>query len=336
MKSLVFKLICICGMGVLLTTISISVISAFSDHMPDPLPGFLNVVAIALMFIYLVFVLRHLILKRISKLSEATKEVTDGNFDVIIPNKGKDQISKLTSNFNKMTQDLRTNHHINKDFSRNFSHEMKTPLASIMGFAESIANSTADKKVFEEANIIMDEAKRLSELSQEILQLAQLDGINIIAQNDMFSPSSQIRNILVSMQQQWESKQLKFNIESDEALIASNESLVYQVWKNLISNAIKYSNEKTLIDISLTISETKLKFSISNTGAIIKEEDKDKIFSLFFVAEESRSRKDSTGVGLTLTKSIVEKLGGSISFTSSSAGLTIFNVELKIKPNNSH
>lgn len=336
MKSLTFKLICICGMGVLLTWAAISVTSAFSNLMPVPVPGIINLLAIASMFTYLVFVLRHLILKRISKLSAATKEVTDGNFDVAIPNKGRDQISRLTNNFNKMTQDLKANQHINKEFSRNFSHEMKTPLASIMGFAESIANSTNDERIVREANIIIDEAKRLSDLSQAVLQLAQLDGTSIIAQNDKFSPSSQIRNILVSMQQHWESKELEFNIESDEVLIVSNESLIYQVWKNLISNAIKYSNKKTQININLTVVGTKLKFNISNAGSPIKEEDKNKIFSLFFVADESRTRKDSTGVGLTLTKTIVEKLGGSISFTSSNDGLTVFNVELEIKSNNSH
>lgn len=336
MKSLIFKIILVCGAGIILASSAISVLNAFPDKMPSAVWSLLHLVVIVSLFVYLVFVLRHFVVKRITKLSDATKEVTGGNFEISLPNKGKDQISLLTKNFNIMTKDLKANQHINKEFSRNFSHEMKTPLASIMGFAESIANSSKDKKIVNEAIIIIEEAKRLSDLSQSILQLSQLDNMSIIPSNDQFNPSSQISSIVVSMQQAWEEKKIEFDINADNEAIISNESLVYQIWKNLISNAVKYASEKSKIKIDLSVDNGQLIFVITNQGQVISDDDKSKIFSLFFVGDKSRTNKNSTGVGLTLTKTIVEKLEGDISFTSNQEGETTFRVLLKTKSIDKH
>lgn len=267
-----------------------------------------------------------IILRRLSKLNRATFEVSRGNYDYPLDVSQDDEINDLAENFSKMQEGLKSNEYLNKEFVRNFSHELKTPLSAIKGYSELISTSTlTEEEIKNYSRIISQEADRLSKLSKNMLQISLVDSQSVLHKNDSFNVSEQIRNVIQLMQLDWEEKDIELNLELSDIVIKSNKEFTYQVWTNLISNAIKFSPTSSTIDIELKEENEFVKFIVKNQGGIPLD-DQEKIFDLFFVSEASRTQK-SNGVGLTLTKKIVTKLDGQIDFSSSDEN-TVFIVKL--------
>jgi signal transduction histidine kinase len=319
----------------------------------------------------------YLIISRIKKITNATKEVIKGNYTVNIDDKSQDEIGVLTKNFNTMTAELSANEYLSKDFVKNVSHEFKTPISSIKGFADLIAGGglTAEE-INDYAKTISDEAERLYKISGYMLRLSKLDSSNLIKKEDNFSVAEQIRKIILLLQSAWEGKGLVVDADMEEIFILGNEELTFHIWHNLIDNAIKFSPTGGVIKIRLynegggekIAGEKKIelhnesgaektelynnagkaalyneggaqknglynnaggiRFEITNAGAGIDGADKEHIFRQFYTGEKSRNSK-STGLGLSITKKIVEKLGGEIGFDSVKGEGATFFVRLK-------
>lgn len=276
------------------------------------------------------FGINALIIKRIMKVSQATKKIAQGDYEVYLPIRGKDEISTLTSNFNTMAETLKANEYLHKDFVRNFSHELKTPISSIKGYAELIEQSDVSQQNKEYLKIVIDESKRLSSLSQSMLQLSMIDSTKMIKHEDPFNVAEQIRSVILLNQQTWEQKNIEFNLQLEELFSTLHKNWLHLLWLNLISNAIRFSEQDGIIDISLTKQENDLVFKITDYGRGIADSDKDKVFRLFFVADRSRSSQ-SSGLGLSICKTVVDKLEGNISFESEESSYTTFTVSIPKK-----
>ena len=268
-----------------------------------------------------------LIIKRLRKIAEASQKIAQGNFDISLKTKGHDEISALTKQFNAMSETLKTNDYLHKDFVRNFSHELKTPISSIKGYAELIEQSDVSQQNKEYLKIIIDESTRLSRLSQSMLQLSQIDSTKLIRTEEPFNVAEQIRNIIQLHQQEWERKNIEFNLQLDEVSSSLHKDWLHLLWLNLITNAMRFSKQDGSIDITLSELDGSLIFKITDHGMGIAEADQNKIFKLFFVADRSRSSQ-SSGLGLSICKTIVDKLKGSITFESDESIYTSFSVKL--------
>jgi len=265
--------------------------------------------------------MRRVILYRIRDLNDATNEVMKGNYDFKLEMKQNDELSDLSNNFNRMVKELQSNEYLNKEFVRNISHELKTPLSAINGYAELINTSTlTNEEIKKYACIIASESKRLSVLAKDILQISLIESKTILHQDDEFKISEQIRNTLQLTQLEWERKNIEFDLDLDKIKYSSNKEITFLIWSNLISNAIKFSDDDSIIKISLKDVENNIVFTISNPGYISKE-DQDKVFDLFYIANKKEGR-DSNGVGLTLTSRIVQKLNGTILLSSEDNTIT--------------
>lgn len=278
------------------------------------------------------YVINKILIVRIRKLKAATSLVAKGNFNNTIKVVGTDELSELTDSFNKMTIELQANEYLSKDFVRNISHEFKTPLSVVKAYGELIGTEAMKESIdrsalIEYSQIIMDEADRLSALSKSIIQLSLLDSTTIIRKEDRFSPAEQIRNMLRTMHVQWVEKNIQFELDLDDTLITSNEQLLYQVWQNLINNAIKFSLENGIIIITLRIDAERLCFKITDFGIGIKAENEKNIFTHFFMGDKSRN-KEGSGLGLAIVKTIIDKLNGTINYESNEESGTQFTITL--------
>lgn len=266
------------------------------------------------------------VIRRLKRLSVGVKEVAKGNYDTEIVDKGFDELHLLTNDFNNMTRELKANEYLNREFVRNVSHELKTPLGCIMGYAELLKNpDRTHDEIIEYSEVIYAEAQRTQKMGSQMLELSRLNSSEHVDQNDTFRADEQIRNILISTQNDWVAKNIDMQLDLDECEIIGNENLTYHIWQNLISNAIKFASDYGTVIIKLKQGET-LKFSISNTGKEISSTDKELIFNQFFTSDNSKDRR-GTGLGLPITKKIIELLNGKISFDSHES-LTTFFVEL--------
>ncbi len=290
---------------------------------------------IFLTVLLIVTALDFLVTKRIRSLNENVKKITDGNFNVESTEAaGVDELAVLSNNIDKMAKSLNSNEYLNKDFTRTMSHEIKTPLSAIIGYAELIENhKTKNMEIKEYAEIIKNEASRLSNLSTSLMQVSKLEAEHIIKQNDVIMTSKQIRHLITLLQLQWEEKELEIHADLEDFEMMTNKEVSFQIWQNLIINAIKFADSKSSVKIKLTKWENTLKFSVTNFGEVIAAKDKEKIFNLFYKAENQNSAT-SNGIGLYLTKKIVQKLSGEISFTSTKKEGTTFTVVLPIKNSN--
>lgn len=297
----------------------------FENNHPSFIVMIFGVVFMAFIFN---LVMNKIIYKRMAQLNRATTEVIKGNYDVEINEGSKDEISDLMRNFNTMIKELKSNEYQNKEFVSNFSHELKTPLSAIKGYSDLIINENSTKiEKLEYANIISNEADRLTVLSRNMLLISSVDSNIIIPKLNEFNVSEQIRNVIQLTQLSWEERKIEFDILLPDKIIISNKELLYQVWMNLLSNAIKFSPIEGEIKIELEIKESEIVFFISNKGTI-ELEDLDKVFDLFFIIEKSRTT-NSSGVGLALTKKIINKLNGSIKALSSNNNVTfIVNIPI--------
>lgn len=266
------------------------------------------------------------VIRRLKRLSASVKEVSKGNYDTVITDKGFDEIHLLTNDFNTMTRELKANEYLNREFVRNVSHELKTPLGCIMGYAELLKNpERTHAEIIEYSEVIYAEAQRTQEMGTQMLELSRLNSSGHVEKNDTFRADEQIRNILISTQNDWVSKNIDMQIDLEECEIIGNENLTYHIWQNLISNAIKFADNYGTVIIKLKRGNI-LKFEISNTGKGISSNDQGLVFNQFFTSDDSRYR-GGTGLGLPITKKIIELLGGKICFDSHE-GLTTFFVEL--------
>lgn len=270
------------------------------------------------------------IVQPIKKLSVAAGQIAAGDFTPRIEPVGSDEIGRLTDDFNRMARALESIEILRKDFVANVSHEFKTPITAISGFANLIKEgnlSAAQTKDY--AQMIASESQRLSTLSASLLRLSELDANLVGEQAHRYSLDEQIRQAVLLLEMQWAPKSIDFDIELEPTMILSCESLLQEVWLNLIGNAIKFSNPGGLIRIRLNRQDDKAVVKIADQGIGIKIEDQPRIFERFFVGDKARG-KDSNGMGLAIVKKIVDKVSGVISFVSEPGCGTEFSVVLQI------
>lgn len=269
-------------------------------------------------------------LKPILKLTAATQQVAKGDFDVEVNIHSRDEIGILIKNFNQMAKELGRMEYLQKDFIRNVSHEFKTPIASIQGFAKLLqAETLSPEERNEFSGIILEETERLSRLSSNILRLSKLENQNELTSKKEFLLDEQIRSVIVLLEHKWSQKKLDFNIKMKKTTCMGDEELLQQVWINLIENAIKFSNQGGCISISVTQTENHIEVEITDNGAGMDEETRQRIFERFFQGNASHSIEGS-GLGLSIVKRILALSNGEIQVKSSLNHGTSFLVKLPL------
>jgi signal transduction histidine kinase len=270
------------------------------------------------------------VVKPIKRLSTASKEVARGNFDIQVQNKSKDEIGQLISDFNLMTRELKNIDILRKDFVSNVSHEFKTPITSIKGFAKLIRDGQLpNDQLLEYSEIIVNESERLSLLSSNLLRLSELDSKMIREQASVFSLDEQIRKAILILEARWTKKNIELDIDLEEISYLGDENLLQQVWLNLLQNAIKFSHNNGVISIRLYKNGAIVQVDIADNGTGIADEDKKRIFERFYKGDKSRS-KDGSGLGLAIVKKIIELSNGKVYFESEIGKGTTFTVELPV------
>lgn len=270
------------------------------------------------------------IFRPIEQINEATKKVALGEYDIELETKREDEIGELTNNFNKMTRGLKSTENLQKEFINNVSHEIKTPVSSIEGFAKFLKDKNlTDEEREEYANIIIEEAKRLENLTGKILKLSKLNNQEIITNKQEIEVAEQIRKAISLLEPKWAKKDIKINVSLEEKTFLGDEDLIFQVWVNIIDNAIKFSNIGESIDIKIYEKDSNINVEIKDHGIGMKEEELEKVYDRFYQIDKSHS-KEGSGLGLAIVKRIVELSEGKIEIKSKENKGTTVIVKLPI------
>lgn len=235
---------------------------------------------------------------------------------------------EIETSFNKMARELGSTQMLRSDFINNFSHEFKTPIVSITGFAKLLkrGNLTPEQQQ-EYLDIIEMESLRLAAMATNVLDMTKVENQTILTDIAAFNLSEQLRSCIVMLLEgKWKSKAIDFSVEFDEYRIMGDQELLQHVWINLLDNAIKFSPENGTVAVTIREQPNTLEVSISNQGPQIPEEKLGRIFDKFYQVDESHSTQGN-GIGLALVKQIVQLHQGKVTVVSES-DMTTFTVAL--------
>ena len=273
--------------------------------------------------------------KPVQVLTRAHEQVQEGDFSVRLPDNQPGEMGELMRSFNDMTEALGSTAYLQKDFISSISHEFKTPIASIRGFAKLLQMpGLNEEQKAEYINLIAQESDRLSRLSETLLRLSALEQQTALASLTTFPLDEQIRQIILRLEPTWSQKDIDWQLSLEEISITSDQELLNQVWINIIQNAIKFSPEHRDIEIRV-FREGNAIVEIQDHGCGMTEEAQKRIFDKFYQADKSR-RQEGVGLGLSLVKRIVDMMGGKITVHSQVDEGSTFRVELPVSPPRHH
>lgn len=266
----------------------------------------------------------------IKKLGEAMGKVADGDFTVELNSRSTaKEIQEIYTGFNLMTHELRATEILQLDFVSSASHEFKTPISAIEGYAALLRSGndlTAEQR--ECVDKIIFNTKRLSSLTGSILLLSKLENQEIPTNRSKFLVDEQIRQSIVALETQWEQKNIELDVDLCVAEYYGNELLMRHVWDNLINNAVKFSPENGTVRIQLVKKLGRIIFTVEDEGPGIPEDSIRHVFDKFYQAE-SVHKHEGNGLGLALVEKILKLEKGAVTAENPESGGCRFIVTLR-------
>lgn len=282
------------------------------------------------------FLIRHFV-KPLNALTAATKRVAAGDFsqpieeeDVGRPRRilNNTELGVLIRSFNEMMRELNGLEFFRRDFISNFSHEFKTPILSIRGFARQLeeGNLTPQQRA-EFTKIIADESEYLANMSSNILLLTKLENQQIVTDRCAFSLDEQLRDCMILLESQWCEKGLNVEMDLDSVTYTQNPEILSHVWTNLMSNAIKFTPPEGSITVVCREEPSVVRVTVADTGIGMDEETMAHMFDKFYQGDPSR-KLSGNGLGLSLVRRITDMVGGTLQYESEAGKGTSFTVLL--------
>lgn len=277
------------------------------------------------------FINQHLMRRYLAVPVKALKELASGNFRAKIDFGNLPvlkEYTELTDVFNDTARELGSIEIMRNDFINNFSHEFKTPIVSIQGFAKRLQRQNLPEEQRKEyTDIIIYETGRLARLSANILSLSRLEAQTILTDTTAYNLAEQLRSTILLLQNKWESKRIEPELNLDELRITGNRELLAEVWMNIVDNAVKFSPAGAKLRIYLYAEKTDAVVKIQDFGCGMSEEAKKHVFEKFY-QEDSSHTVEGNGLGLAVADRIVRLHGGRITVESTAGKGSVFTVML--------
>ena len=288
--------------------------------------GFLLVSAIIIL-VAMIFLARQLV-QPLKQLRLATEQIAQENYQIDLKINRNDELGLLATQFQKMAQRLAENDQLKKDFINNVSHDFQSPLLNIQGYASVLkdAENTEEERI-QYLEIIEQETKRLSALTKQLLLLSSLDQKNLPIEKKVYSLDQQLKELLFAKRWKLDDKQMELIYELEPIDICADQHLLEQVWDNLLTNAIRYSEKKGKIVVTCAREVNAVVVSIRDYGIGIPEDALEKVKERFYRVDVSRSNQ-SSGLGLAIVTEIIGRHDGEFVIESELGKGTKVNVRL--------
>ncbi len=256
----------------------------------------------------------------LSQITEAAKQYASGNLEYEIPVNTEDEMGYLSASLNYMSSQLQDMEDYQKKFVANVSHDFRSPLTSIKGYVEAIADGTIPAELQEKyLKIILFETERLTDLTEDLLTLNEFDTQNLLLNKETFNIHEMIKNVAESFE--GVCKQKKISIEllfaTKHLNVFADQRKIQQVLYNLLDNAVKFSDSDSFIIVETTERGEKVYISIKDNGIGIPRNALNKIWERFYKSDLSRGKdKKGTGLGLAIVKEAIQAHGENINVVS--------------------
>lgn len=301
---------------------------------------FLNVLMVVVVFgVAMIWIISEKVGTPILQLADLSKRMAQLDFDARYEGHDKNEIAVLGESFNQMSEKLEETisslksanielqrdvesktriDNMRKEFVANVSHELKTPIAIIQGYAEGLMEGITDDPESQRyyCEVIMDETARMNRMVKNLITLSQLESDADTVSMERFGLTDLIRNCIQSSGILIEQKEIRIVFETEqEVSVWADEYQIEEVFRNFLSNAINHAQfsekrQEKLIEVTLKKTDGKVRVSVFNTGAPIPEESLEHIWDKFYKVDKARTREyGGTGIGLSIVKAVMERIG---------------------------
>lgn len=261
---------------------------------------------------------------------DALQKISELDFSVRIEDSPFFAGFGLADGFNEMAKQLESVETLREDFVSNFSHEFKTPIVSISGFASLLKNPDLSEEDREDyINVIIDESARLTRLSESVLTLTRLDSQTV--ENERFLLDEQLRQCMLLFDRACTEKHIGLTADLQEISVVNEKKLLSQVWVNLLSNAVKFTPDGGKIEVGAQKCNGVVTVSVRDTGCGMSDEIKKNMFNKFYQGDPSRAT-EGNGLGLCVVKKICDLLQISIEVESVSGVGSLFTLTFPDQP----
>lgn len=267
----------------------------------------------------------------IRELTRATREITGGNYDVTVDIRDRvEELGELERNFNLMAAQLRSDEYLRKDFISNVSHQLKTPLSILSGYAQLLEEpDLPEEERAEYSRYVARESQRLVGLIDDMLRLSRIEHREIRPRSDVFALGEQLRQIILQLQPRWSRAGLALEADIPDLDVTGDPELLSQVWNNLLDNAVKFTPPGGHVTVSLRSGENSRVVTVTDDGPGMDEETLRRAFEQFYQGDTPQ-RGEGSGLGLALCRKIVEIHGGTVSAESRPGEGARFTVTLPV------
>lgn len=282
----------------------------------------------------------------LQRVADAAHAIAQGDYDQTIPVSGLAEVRRLARDFNTMAQQVKASREAQRDFVANVSHELKTPLTSIQGYSQAILDGTAGdaETVERSAAIIHDEAERMGRMVAELLDLARIESGQITMRREPVELGLLLKNVVARFRLRAQEAGIALTSHiADPAAVVGDGDRLAQVFTNLVDNALKHTPQGGKVTVTaklLTPSGVRrlgkawpqaVEVAVSDSGQGIPSQDLSRVFERFYQVDKSRKHTGSIGLGLAISREIVEAHGGSIKAESIVGLGTRFTVTLPVR-----
>lgn len=277
----------------------------------------------------------YFVYRPLRKITEAAKQYASGNLEHEIHINTEDEIGYLSASLNYMSSQIRDMNDYQKKFIANVSHDFRSPLTSIKGYVNAMADGTIPTELYDKyLKIILFETERLTDLTQDLLTLNEFDTKELLLDKSGFDIHEIIRNTAASFEGTCTSKKISIELlfASKVLPVYADKRKIQQVLYNLLDNAIKFSNPDSIVSIETTERSGKVFISVKDFGIGIPKKSLNQIWERFYKTDLSRGKdKKGTGLGLAIVKEIMKAHGENINVVSTEGVGTEFIFSLPLK-----
>ena len=295
--------------------------------------GFCILTAVMGIGMILVYASSKKITSPLLQMNEAAKVIAGGNFEQRVEISSEDEVGQLAESFNHMAESLDKYEKVRRDFIANVSHDLRSPLTSIQGFLGAILDGTIPEQKQEHyLNIVLEETKRLTKLTNDIVELSRAQTSTITLEKKRFDINDLIRESIERLEPRLKQKDIQINamFAEKETFVCADRDKIARVIYNLVDNAIKFSGEGIEIETALKENK-KLLVSVKDYGKGISEEDVKYVFDRFYKVDSSRGKdKTGSGLGLSIVREFLLAHGENIAVKSEEGKGTTFLFCLKL------
>ncbi len=292
-------------------TIIVSTNLARTESIVSTVSSQLQTASILGVFLSLIIatIMSHWFMSPLLKLSAATKEIAKGNYETKVEITSKDEFGQLAEDFNLMTEEIQNSRELQRDLIANISHDLRTPLTIIKGYAESIKDITGDNKEIRDQQLttIIEETDRLSAMVGSVMEYTKLSQSTYKLNIVQFDIADMCKDIveMYSQKAAQEGKSISYS-GPEQVYVFADAALIGRVIHNFVSNALVHTPENTRVGVAVKITDDgKVKVSVYDSGHGIKQEDIPHLFDKYYRARKDEG-KSGSGLGLAIVKSVLE------------------------------